>query len=115
MIAIKKMCSVENLNPPNLDELSRFARMILHEISFFLILENTRFQVNTVPSFQDRKFGFNQEPFTITDKVKVVGHLLSIFPHTFVVPRWNRAGIIESALRISQICRCIFLESQHGP
>jgi hypothetical protein len=58
-----------------------------------LDLEYPGFEVSPEPSFQDREFGFNQEPFTIPDEVKIVGHLLSIFPPdirgTLMDPSWD--------------------------
>jgi hypothetical protein len=47
----------------------------------FLLLNliYTGFEVSPEPPFEDREFGFDREAFTIPDKVKIVGHLLSIF------------------------------------
>ena len=78
-VLVEILCSVETSIQTNCMNVSRFAIMILHEI-LLINRENTGFQVSPEPSFQDRKFGFDQEPVTIPDKVKIVGHLLSIFP-----------------------------------
>ena len=101
---IANFCSVENLNPYNLYEPVKVRENDLTSDFLLLDLENTGFQIIFVPSFQDREFGFNKETFTISDEIKMIGHLLSIFSpgirSTLMDPSWNNRIRVESFTNI---------------
>jgi len=73
-------CSVETHFPNKLYEPVKVGEKDLTRDFLLLNLKFSWFQVRPEPTFEDRELGFNQEPFSIANWIKVFCHLLSIFP-----------------------------------
>ena len=76
---MKNFCSVENLSPNKLYEPIEVGEDYFTGDFLFLDLEYPGFQVSPEPSFKDREFSLNEEPFSISDKVEMISHFSSIF------------------------------------
>ena len=90
---VRIFCTVENLAPNKLYKSVKVRENYRAWDFLHLALIYTGFTISPDPSIHDREFGFNQEPFTIPDEIKIVGHLLSKFPPDIVgplmYPSWN--------------------------
>src|SRR5512138_3685824 len=91
--------------------LSRFARMILQEISFFWIWNDLDFRSDPNLRLRTENFVSTRTRLRYRTKSKLSIISFRYLPQMLAVLLQNLAGITESAWRVSRISRCIFSES----